>query len=49
MKNIHDQYSMYGTDHRAKNKSEQKGIRRYMRSYEKTNKNRKVKPEIRGK
>ena len=49
MKNIHDQYSIFGTNHRAKTKAEQKGVRRYMKKYERTNKNRGVKAEIRGK
>lgn len=42
MKNIHDQYSIFGKDHRAKNKAEQKGVKRYMKSYEKKNANHKI-------
>lgn len=38
MKNIHDQYSMYGRDHRKKNRKQQSGIRKYMKSYVKNNK-----------
>ena len=40
MKNIHDQYSMYGRDHRKKNRKQQSGIRKYMKSYIKNNKGR---------
>lgn len=39
MANIHDQYSMYGKDHSKKDKSQQKGIKKYMKSYYKNNKN----------
>lgn len=49
MKNIHDQYSIFGKNHGAKSKAEQKGVRKYMKKYERTNKNRGVKAEIRGK
>ena len=49
MKNIHDQYSIFGKNHGAKSKDEQKGVRKYMKKYERTNKNRGVKAEIRGK
>lgn len=38
MKNIHDQYSMYGRDHRKKNRKQQSAVRRYMKSYIKNNK-----------
>lgn len=38
MKNIHDQYSMYGKDHSKKDKKQQQGIRNYMRSYVRNNK-----------
>lgn len=38
MKNIHDQYSMYGKDHSKKDKKQQKGIKTYMQSYYKNNK-----------
>ena len=38
MKNIHDQYSMYGKDHSKKDKKQQKGIKTYMKSYVKNNK-----------
>ena len=38
MKNIHDQYSMYGKDHSKKNKKQQSAIRKYMKSYVKNNK-----------
>lgn len=49
MKNIHDQYSIFGKNHSKKTKEEQKGVKRYMKSYIKNNKNRGVKAEIRGK
>ena len=38
MKNIHDQYSMYGKDHSKKDKKQQTAIRKYMKSYVKNNK-----------
>lgn len=38
MANIHDQYSMYGRDHSKKNRKQQSGIRKYMKSYIKNNK-----------
>ena len=38
MRNIHDQYSMYGKDHSRKDKNQQKGIKKYMQSYYKNNK-----------
>ncbi len=40
MANIHDQYSMYGRDHSKKNKKQQRGIRKYMKSYIENNKGR---------
>lgn len=40
IRNIHDQYSMYGKDHRPKDKKEQRAIKKYMKSYAKTNKNK---------
>lgn len=40
MKNIHDQYSMYGRDHSKKNKKQQYAVRKYMKSYIKNNKGR---------
>ena len=40
MKNIHDQYSMYGRDHSKKNKKQQSAVRKYMKSYIKNNKGR---------
>ena len=61
MKNIHNQYSIFKKkikdgndykvveDHRPKTKAEQKGIRKFMKKYERTNKDRGVKAEIRGK
>lgn len=61
MKNIHNQYSIFKkkikdgngykvvADHRPKTKAEQKGIRQFMKKYERTNKDRGVKAEIRGK
>lgn len=39
MNNIHDQYSMYGKDHSRKGKSQQKAVKKYMKSYYKQNKN----------
>ncbi len=39
MKNIHDQYSMYGKDHSKKDKKDQKAIKKYMNSYYKQHKN----------
>lgn len=38
MKNIHDQYSMYGRDHSKKNRKQQSAVRKYMKSYIKNNK-----------
>lgn len=40
MSNIHDQYSMYRKDHSKKDKKQQKGIKKYMKSYMATNKNK---------
>lgn len=40
MANIHDQYSMYGKDHRRKNRKEQKAVKKYAKAYEKANKNK---------
>ena len=40
MANIHDQYSMYGRNHSKKNRKQQGGIRKYMKSYIKNNKGR---------
>lgn len=40
MANIHDQYSMYGRNHSKKNRKQQSGIRKYMKSYIKNNKGR---------
>ena len=40
---IFDQYSMYGSNHRRKTPTEQKGIQKYMQAYFKTNKNKWVK------
>lgn len=37
---IFDQYSMYGSNHRRKTPTEQKGIQKYMQAYFKTNKNK---------
>lgn len=42
MQNIHDQYSIFRKNHKAKTKSEQKGVKKYMKKYERTNKNHKV-------
>lgn len=39
MENIHDQYSMYGKDHRKKDKKQRKAIKKYMQSYYKQHKN----------
>lgn len=40
LKNIHDQYSMYGKDHSKKSKTQQNYIKKYQRAYNKTNKNK---------
>ena len=38
MANIHDQYSIYGKDHRRKDKKQQQSIKKYIKSYIKNNK-----------
>ena len=40
LKNIHDQYSMYGKDHSKKSKTQQNYIKKYQRAYNKANKNK---------
>ena len=42
MRNIHDQYSIFGKNHRKKSDSQHKGMRVYEKSYKAKNKNHKV-------
>lgn len=40
MANIHDQYSLYGKNHSPKNHKDQTAIKKYIKKYVKTNKNK---------
>jgi hypothetical protein len=42
MKNIHDQYSIFGKNHRKKTEAQHKGMRVYEKSYKAKNKNHKI-------
>lgn len=42
MKNIHDQYSIFGKNHGKKSEAQHKGVRKYEKSYKAKNRNHKI-------